>query len=136
MTLALSLLCQVIQRRVARGEALEAILADYPKLTEAEQEAIIAAAGEMYDMLPCTACRYCTSHCPQELDIPEFMFMYNELKLQNGFITSMGIGALPKEKRPSACIGCRSCEAVCPQQIKIADIMEDFVARMQGPVSW
>ena len=130
---------KMILSGMSNMEQLAANIATFEEdkpLTEAEQEAIIAAAGEMYDMLPCTACRYCTSHCPQELDIPEFMFMYNELKLQNGFITSMGIGALPEEKRPSACIGCRSCEAVCPQQIKIADIMEDFVARMQGPVSW
>lgn len=90
----------------------------------------------MYDMLPCTACRYCTSHCPQGLDIPEFMFMYNELKLQNGFITSMAVGSMPKDKRPSACIGCRSCEAVCPQEIKISEILEDFNKRLHGPVSW
>ena len=40
MTLALTLLCRVIRRRVARGEDLEAVLADYPKLTEAERETL------------------------------------------------------------------------------------------------
>lgn len=42
MTLALSLLCRVIRRRLARGEALEAVLADYPKLTEAERTELLA----------------------------------------------------------------------------------------------
>ena len=42
MTLALSLLCRVIRRRLAQGEDLEAILADYPKLTEAEQTELLA----------------------------------------------------------------------------------------------
>lgn len=42
MTLALSLLCRVIRRRLARGEDLEAVLADYPKLTEAERTELLA----------------------------------------------------------------------------------------------
>ena len=87
-------------------------------------------------MLPCTACHYCTAHCPKGLDIPEFMFMYNELKMQNGFITSMAVGTMPEDKRPAACIACRQCEAVCPQEIKISEIMADFVKRMNEPMSW
>lgn len=37
MTLALKLLVRVVRRRVNAGEALEAVLADYPKLTEDEK---------------------------------------------------------------------------------------------------
>ncbi|HBN39181.1 MAG TPA: oxidoreductase, partial [Ruminococcaceae bacterium] len=62
--------------------------------------------------------------------------MYNELKFSNGFITQMGIGAMPEDERPTACIGCRACEQVCPQQIKISEVMSDFVDRMNQPVSW
>ena len=40
MTIALNLLCRVVRRRLARGEELEAVLADYPKLTEAERESV------------------------------------------------------------------------------------------------
>ena len=42
MTLALSLLCRVIRLRVARGEDLEAVLAEYPKLTDAERTELLA----------------------------------------------------------------------------------------------
>ena len=42
MTLALKLLCRVVRRRVNAGEALEAVLADYPKLSQAEREAVRA----------------------------------------------------------------------------------------------
>lgn len=38
MTMALKLLCRVIRRRVEQGESLEAVLKDYPKLTEEERE--------------------------------------------------------------------------------------------------
>ena len=44
MTMALSLLCRVVKRRTARGEALEAVLADYPKLTDEEKEQVRAAS--------------------------------------------------------------------------------------------
>lgn len=104
--------------------------------TEAEQSALMEIADGMLDILPCTSCRYCTSHCPKGLDIPRLLFMYNELKFSNGFITQMGVGAMEEEKRPSSCIGCRSCEAVCPQQIKVSEVMKDFVYRMDQPVAW
>lgn len=79
-------------------------------------------------ILPCTACRYCTSHCPQNLDIPELLKLYNEHRLtEGGFIAPMALRAVPEEKQPSACTSCKSCEALCPQQIKISDAMGDFV---------
>lgn len=46
MTTALKLLCRVVRRRMTAGEALEDILADYPKLTEAEKENVRKACGK------------------------------------------------------------------------------------------
>ena len=77
--------------------------------------------------VPCTACRYCTSHCPMELDIPRLIELYNEHKYSGGgFIAPMALSAMPDNKKPSACISCQSCEAVCPQQIKIHEVMAEF----------
>lgn len=77
--------------------------------------------------LPCTACHYCTSHCPQELPIPELIALYNEHKITGGgFLAPMAVGSMPQNKRPANCIGCRSCEQVCPQQIKISKAMKEF----------
>ena len=83
-------------------------------------------------VLPCTACHYCVSHCPQKLDIPALLALYNEHCLTGGgFIAPMALMAIPPEKQPSACIGCGSCEAVCPQQIKIASAMKDFTEKLK-----
>lgn len=80
-------------------------------------------------ILPCTACRYCTSHCPKHLDIPSLLALYNEHSFTGGgFIAPMALMAFPEDKKPTACIGCRSCEKVCPQQIKISEAMKDLVA--------
>ena len=81
--------------------------------------------------LPCTACHYCVSHCPKGIDIPKILELYNEHSLTGGgFLAPMAIGAMPKEKQPSACVGCRSCEKVCPQQIRISETMSNFAAQL------
>lgn len=96
-------------------------------LNNHEMQTLLSIAEHMTRGVPCTACHYCTSHCPQGLDIPNFMQLYNEHTFSGGgFIAPFAVKALPENRRPSACIGCRSCEAVCPQQIKISEILADF----------
>jgi len=96
-------------------------------LNEKEWETILKIGEKMADGVPCTACRYCTSHCPQELDIPTLIQLYNERKFTGDiFLIPMRLATIPEEKHPDACLGCQSCEAVCPQQIKISEIMSEF----------
>ena len=102
-------------------------------LNEKEMETLLAIAGGMLEkkILPCTSCHYCVSHCPQELDIPELLALYNEhCFTEGGFIAPMALSSYPKEKLPSACIGCGSCQAVCPQQIDIPEAMSDFAQKL------
>ncbi len=105
------------------------------KLNQKEMDALLGIADAMLkkSVLPCTACRYCTSHCPKGLDIPTLLELYNEHSFtEGGFIAPMALMAVPEDKKPSACVGCRSCEAVCPQQIKISEAMSDFNKRING----
>lgn len=109
-------------------ENIELFGEDRP-LSEEEMSALLAMADDMakQDTVPCTACHYCTSHCPQELDIPRLLSLYNEHRLtKGGFIAPMALSTLPEDKWPSACIGCGSCSAVCPQQIDIPGALADF----------
>lgn len=103
-------------------------------LNQEEWDALLQVAQKMIEkkVLPCTACRYCVSHCSKGLDIPSLLELYNEhVFSEGGFLAPMALSAMPKEKQPSACIGCRSCEAVCPQQIKISEAMADFCEKMR-----
>ena len=112
---------------------IETFETDKP-LNEKEMRALLSIAdGMLNGTLPCTACHYCVSHCPKELDIPNLLELYNEHSFTGGgFIAPMALSAVPEEKWPSACIGCRSCEKVCPQQIKISEAMADFAAKLKG----
>ena len=103
-------------------------------LSNEEMDKLLSVANRMLDgTLPCTACHYCVSHCPQGLDIPNLLSLYNEHSFTGGgFIAPMALSAVPEDKQPGACIGCRSCEAVCPQQIKISEAMADFSARLKA----
>jgi len=102
------------------------IFAQHDPLPEDEQAALMEISKDMSakTSVPCTSCRYCTTHCPMELDIPRLLVQYNEV-LYSGrtALPTLFISSLEENKRPAACIGCRSCEAVCPQEIKISEAL-------------
>lgn len=105
-------------------------------LSEEELAALMDIAHEMgaQGTVPCTACHYCTSHCPMGLDIPHLLSLYNQLVVtgKGDFIAPMALSALPEDKRPAACIGCGSCAAVCPQQIDIPGTLAEFAEKLAG----
>ena len=110
------------------------IFEDESALSPEERAALEAIGARMASAkgVPCTACHYCASHCPQELDIPWLLELYNEhiSRPDFKFIAPMALAALPQDKQPSACVGCGSCAAVCPQQIDIPGALDDFAQLM------
>lgn len=99
-------------------------------LNDAELKAVSELAASMVNLKiqPCTSCRYCTSHCPNEIDIPLMMSLYNE-----GMVTGadwrqgMALNAIDKAHWPQSCVSCGACQAVCPQSLNIPKVMEDLV---------
>ncbi len=118
-------------------EQLKENIATYQKsvpLNDTEMNTLLGIATDMTskDTVPCTSCRYCTSYCPKEINIPWILKLYNEHKYSGGgFIAPFAIAAISEENRPTACIGCKSCESVCPQNIKISEIMKNFCENLK-----
>ena len=105
-------------------------------LSQAEQSLLFDIADGMKNSLPCTACQYCLAGCPQKLNIPMLLSLYNDFRFSPGMNLSARIDALPDDKRPSACIGCGKCTKMCPQKIDIPAAMREFADKLSGMPSW
>ena len=107
-------------------------MSERKRLTDKEGMVLMYAASGLVDPVPCTECRYCTTHCPLGLDIPMLLSLYNEHNAnENDFISTMTIESLAENKRPSACINCKSCEDVCPQRIRISEFLADLAEAIE-----
>ena len=105
-------------------------------LNENETAALMEIAEGLKNAVPCTACRYCCDGCPQGLDIPMLLALYNDYRFATNFTVTMAVEALPADKAPSACIACGKCAKVCPQNIDIPNAMRDFADRIAQNPSW
>ena len=95
-------------------------------LNENELSVLTDIAKAAANEVPCTSCRYCTPHCPQGLDIPFLLSLYNEAKFEGGLVLSMTIENMPEDKRPSACLACGECMKICPQGIEIPKYLKEL----------
>ena len=74
---------KVVLSGMSNMEQLKANIHTYEEekpLNEEEMKTLLSVADSMLEkkVLPCTACHYCVSHCPQGLDIPALLNLYNE----------------------------------------------------------
>lgn len=108
------------------------IMSEHKPLNETEWSLLQTAAKKITEKtaLPCTACGYCTQHCPMELNIPWIVEMYNESCLSTGIVPLIRMRSLAEDKQPKACLHCKACESVCPQQIAISDMMTEFAKKL------
>ncbi len=116
-------------------ENVEIFKSDKP-LNETEVNALFDVAESLKDSVPCTGCGYCLKDCPKELNIPVFISVYNELKLQKAITTRMRLDALPEEKQPNACISCGLCAKNCPQNIKVPDEISKLNDILNSMPTW
>ena len=68
------------------------------------------------DLIPCTACRYCTEVCPQEIPIPELFAALNSKRQEQPWEPVAGAS-------PAECIKCGKCEQICPQNLNIRELL-------------
>ena len=99
-------------------------------VTGEEKELLQKVVASMVDMVPCTACRYCCEECPQGLDIPKLISMYNEIRFDDPFTIKFTLDAMKEAELPSSCLSCGACAKLCPQEIDIPGVMGKFAKIM------
>ena len=81
--------------------------------------------------IPCTACRYCTETCPQKLQIPDILSIYNEMLLTDDKMPYIKSMQQPEDRQPGNCIGCGACTKRCPQFIDIPGKMKAMLEKRE-----
>ena len=123
---------QVVLSGMSTMEQITENIAVFSKndpVTPGERKLLAEAIKPLLNLVPCTACRYCCEGCPQKLDIPKLISMYNEAKQQDPFalmVMNFTLGGMKEAELPSSCIGCGACTKQCPQEIDIPGIMQKF----------
>lgn len=105
-------------------------------LTEAEEGVLMEVAESLKDGVPCTACRYCISSCPQHIDIPMLLATYNDMQFDSNFTIAMQMDAVPAGQRAQDCIRCGACTQMCPQNIDIPRTLADLSAMLEKMPKW
>lgn len=99
---------------------------DFKPLCEQEYKAIdrVCEILSGLDTIPCTACRYCTAGCPQNIDIPSLFSCLNDKKVWNDWNPDVYYEIHTQNGgKAKDCIGCGKCEISCPQHLEIRKLL-------------
>lgn len=101
---------------------------DFKPLDEKEMQAVndVRKAFSEINLIPCTACHYCTSGCPMNISIPELFSCYNHKVNFHDWNQGYYYAQITRNGgKPSECIECGQCEGICPQHLEIIRLLKD-----------
>lgn len=101
---------------------------DFKPLDEKEMQAVndVRKAFSEINLIPCTACHYCTSGCPMNISIPELFSCYNHKVNFHDWNQDYYYAQITRNGgKPSECIECGQCEGICPQHLEIIRLLKD-----------
>lgn len=105
---------------------------DFQPLNETELEAVkkVQSIFRGMNLIPCTACRYCTDGCPRQIVIPDLFAVMNTKQIYHDwnadfYYNNVYTGA---GRRASDCIQCGRCEKACPQHLPIRRLLTEIAA--------
>jgi predicted aldo/keto reductase-like oxidoreductase len=112
---------------------------DFHPLSSSELAVLEKAAAIISSQtaIACTACYYCTTECPQNIAIPDYFGLYNNMKrLKNtGYMYNQTVyytNLIQTHGKASDCVRCGLCEKNCPQHLKIRDLLQDISEALEG----
>ena len=114
-----------------------AFMKDFQPLNETEMAAVekVRAIFHSKDLIPCTACRYCTDGCPQHIAIPDIFAARNAKELHKDWNADYyyhNVCTAPG-CRASDCLQCGKCEKVCPQHLPIRELLQEAAGVFEKP---
>lgn len=108
---------------------------DFQPLNETELEAVkkVQSIFRGMNLIPCTACRYCTDGCPRQIAIPDLFAVMNTKQIHHDwnadfYYNNVYTGA---GRRASDCIQCGRCEKACPQHLPIRKLLTEIAAEFE-----
>ena len=108
---------------------------DFKPLTAQEHKAVaqVRESFRAQNLIPCTACRYCTDGCPQKIAIPDLFSCLNTQKKFGGWNAAYYYNNVCTVQggKASGCIKCGKCEQICPQHLPIRKLLQDVAAEFE-----
>ena len=100
---------------------------EFKPLDERELAAVeqVKAWFREQNLIPCTACRYCTDGCPMKISIPDLFACMNSKNVFHNWNTDYYYENVHtvNNGKASACIKCGKCETACPQHLPIRELL-------------
>jgi len=108
---------------------------NFRPLNKAERNAVgkVRAIIHNLDLIACTSCRYCTTGCPMNIDIPALFACMNGKRLWNDDKYNANYHNIHTANggKASDCIVCGQCEKYCPQRLPIRDLLRKVAATFE-----
>lgn len=108
---------------------------DFKPLTDDEHSAIrqVCEIFRAQNLIPCTACRYCTDGCPKHISIPDLFACMNARKQFQNWNTNYYYDNVHTQTggKASDCVKCGKCEQACPQHLPIRELLRDVATEFE-----